>query len=223
MTKLTRSEQARINGAKSKGPTSKEGKLVSSMNRFIHGRRSRHYALLTDEDRAAFEALQDELFRCYLPRTSVEANLVAQLATVEWGKLRVDAMELAILNHEYAIQRDALIAARCDTDPALTTALATSHVVQNSKLPNFLANRSVQYVRERASILRTLEKYRKLSADAATLKEVFAGQQDVPDSGPSFEPHSNPRASRRLRSRTSAASSRGCCRRPRCRSSSAGT
>jgi hypothetical protein len=179
MNTRTRSEQAHLSGAKSKAPITTDDKRVSSMNRFIHGRRSRHHALLTDEGRTAFESLQNQLIRGFVPRTNVETDLVAQLAFIEWRKLRVDAVALAMLNHEYAIQRDAL---------------ATSHVAHNSRLPAFLATRSRQYVRERAAILRTLEHIRKLSSEPTFLQEVFSSQDDNPDFGSTFEPHSDPAA-----------------------------
>jgi hypothetical protein len=188
----TRAEQARINGAKSRGPKTGTGKLISSMNSFVHGRYATYFNLLTDDDRAAFNTLHHQLIRCFVPRNPVEADLVKQLATVEWRKSRVDTMELAILNHEYAIQRDALIAAKYETDPALTAALATSHIVQNSKLPAFLASRSAHFVRERSAILRTIKEYRKTFSDTASLPQAFLHQCLIPDFEPRNEPGTNP-------------------------------
>jgi len=160
---LTRAEQSRINGAKSRGPVTGEGKLICSMGRFVHGRRSRFLSLMTAKDREAFGLLHSDLISHYLPRTPAEHDQVLRLAIIEWKLLRIDAMELAIINHEYTLQEQALRAADSPLDPELTTALATSHIVQHSKLPQFLSRRSALLARERAVVSRELVALKKIS------------------------------------------------------------
>jgi hypothetical protein len=176
--KNTRAEQARINGAKSRGPKTAAGKRISSMNGLKHGRRSRNFAILAAQDRAAFDALYQELTHHFAPRTPAQAALVARLASVEWRIARVAAIEIAVLDHEFAIHRAAFEANRSEeAGPALDAAIAASHISRNFRLPDFLAKRSAQCNRERDAILRSLaERQRSFSSAPVRLAQASLNQ-----------------------------------------------
>jgi hypothetical protein len=56
-----RAQASRINGAKSRGPTTPEGKARSSQNALKHGLCAERFAVVGDEDAQAFAALEGEL------------------------------------------------------------------------------------------------------------------------------------------------------------------
>jgi hypothetical protein len=89
---LSKSEAARINGAKSKGPVTAEGKARSSQNALKHG-------LTAENVVAAGEELTDytDLLEAYIeqfePDTQMELDLVESLAATRIRLRRAIAVE----------------------------------------------------------------------------------------------------------------------------------
>jgi len=73
------SESARINGAKSHGPKSAEGKKKSSRNALRHGCTAGHTILLACEDRGDFNRMRKDYDAMYKPVTMEEENLVDEM------------------------------------------------------------------------------------------------------------------------------------------------
>ena len=119
--KLSRSEQARINGARGRGPVSEQGRARSSQNAFKHGVYSNRIILPGESTEEFFKLLHayEEQFR---PTDQLERDLIQDLAdarwriermkrqeTLEWSQATMDAAQDPILNeapyevlHEYA-------------------------------------------------------------------------------------------------------------------------
>ena len=96
---LTKSESARINGAKSRGPKTPEGKAASSQNATTHG----HFAkaiVLSNESTEAFEHLTAEFLQRYQPRDPVELALVEQIIAATWRLSRCWCMQTETMNLE---------------------------------------------------------------------------------------------------------------------------
>ncbi|MBI4890026.1 MAG: hypothetical protein HY821_05320 [Acidobacteria bacterium] len=100
----TRAEQARINGAKSRGPTTAAGKLKSSRNGLVHGVYANHAVLLDNEDADAFEGLHAAYQRRFEPRDPYEHNLVRELSTIDWSLIRSRTAQANLLNITMARQ-----------------------------------------------------------------------------------------------------------------------
>jgi hypothetical protein len=85
---LTRSQAARLNGAKSRGPSTNEGKARSSRNALKHGLLSRRIAPLPDRrgERDDYADHLRELAQEYQPQTRTQLNFVELLAA-EWVRL----------------------------------------------------------------------------------------------------------------------------------------
>jgi DNA replication protein DnaC len=81
-----------INGAKSHGPKTSEGKATSSLNSIRFGFTAAHL-LLPGEDPAAYEAFLDSWFSALAPTTMPEAASVAQLADTSWKLERLSRVE----------------------------------------------------------------------------------------------------------------------------------
>ena len=105
---LTHSEQSRINGAKSKGPTSIEGKAKSSANALKHGFAAVINVALHIEDKAAFEQHAAQFRASFTTNTYAEQSLVDQLAAIQWRQSRLVGIETALLDAQLGIQHDTL-------------------------------------------------------------------------------------------------------------------
>ncbi len=81
-----------LNGAKSHGPKTPEGKATSSLNSVRFGFSAAHL-LLPGEDAAAYEAFLDSWFAALAPTTLPEAASVAQLADTAWKLERLSRVE----------------------------------------------------------------------------------------------------------------------------------
>ena len=86
----------RQNGAKSRGPVSAGGKARSARNALKHGLRSRRLALLDGEDPAEFRRFAAALHAELAPAGTLQADLVARIATAAWRARRSDRIEAAL-------------------------------------------------------------------------------------------------------------------------------
>ena len=76
MPSQLKSDTARANGAKSRGPKSAETKEKSSRNSLRHGFTSRHSILLECENEDEFQELEQELAATHQPATPAQQDLV---------------------------------------------------------------------------------------------------------------------------------------------------
>jgi hypothetical protein len=87
---------SRINGAKSRGPKTDEGKAVSKMNRLTHGLRAEQ-VVLPHENPAEFEAEKQAWFDDWRPMSHTRAVLVERAAAASWRLRRAVRDEAARL------------------------------------------------------------------------------------------------------------------------------
>ncbi len=99
MTSNLKSETARINGAKSKGPVTPEGKARSSTNARRHGLASAPI-LLPGESKEDFQQLLADYMDQFHPRTPVETDLVETMAISRWRLRRVLTFEASLFDEE---------------------------------------------------------------------------------------------------------------------------
>lgn len=99
---MSKAEAARLNGAKSKGPTTAEGKARSAQNSTKHGLNS-HAVVLATESHEEYEQLLADLFHVYRPADMVEFDLVHEIAATRWRLRRILRIETAAFDQ--AIER----------------------------------------------------------------------------------------------------------------------
>jgi hypothetical protein len=93
-------EICRLNGTKSRGPTSSSGKAIASRNATKHGILSQHPPILATEDLESFQGIVQGLIDEYQPQTSTEHLLIQQVA-MGWMRLhRLWSTEAATANIE---------------------------------------------------------------------------------------------------------------------------
>src|ERR1700722_8865197 len=99
MSSKLKSESARINGAKSKGPKTAQGKAASSKNALRHGL-TVNYAATTLESPDDFDLLLDASQDRYHPADGVEMELVQTLAITRWRLRRIGLLETNLIDNE---------------------------------------------------------------------------------------------------------------------------
>lgn len=90
-------QASRINGAKSHGPTTREGKRRSALNAMTHGIFSRQ-VVLDCEDRFAYEQFAAGIFEHYRPVGGMELMLADRIAAEGWRLARIARIEREIMD-----------------------------------------------------------------------------------------------------------------------------
>jgi hypothetical protein len=75
-----RAEASRLNGAKSRGPKTPEGKARSAQNALKHGIRAQKYLVLPEEDAAEFADLEDAMIEELAPVGALQTVLARRVA-----------------------------------------------------------------------------------------------------------------------------------------------
>jgi len=161
MVSSLKSETARANGAKSRGPTTEEGKEKSSRNAIKHGLTAGNGNILLDrEDPDQFDEVLNKLLGIHAPATPAETDLVEEMVACRWRTRRMWTIETGLLNAEILAQ-----AAKTDTpDPNIHLTMAFRSLTDDSR-SLALANRyeaRLQRLYDRAyKTLRELQQARK--------------------------------------------------------------
>ena len=92
------SDTARINGAKSQGPVTEEGKAASAMNSLKHGLCSKQ-AVLPGEDQAEYDRHLADYIKSFQPRNQIERDLVETMVASRWRLNRLMRLEAALLDN----------------------------------------------------------------------------------------------------------------------------
>uniref|UniRef100_Q01TW6 Uncharacterized protein n=1 Tax=Solibacter usitatus (strain Ellin6076) TaxID=234267 RepID=Q01TW6_SOLUE len=92
-----RSQAARINGAKSRGPVTPEGKAISARNALRHGMLAKTL-VLSNEDAPTFKAHFYLLIERFGPVDDIEMSAIEEMAAAHWRLRRAMSMERALLD-----------------------------------------------------------------------------------------------------------------------------
>jgi hypothetical protein len=125
-----KAEAARINGAKSNGPITPEGKAIASQNSLKHGLTSSR-VVLPHESQEEFDRLEASIVNRFKPHDEIEHELVHEMAAARWRLRRIAAMEVAIFNKAFKQQRELL---GPDADPAEIQDAAYAEVAESKSL-----------------------------------------------------------------------------------------
>ena len=102
MPKLTRSESARVNGAKSRVPKTPEGRATSSVNATSHGLTARTL-ILRNENPDHFLEMLNSYFDLLQPANQMEVDIVSDIVAARWRLRRMWRYQTAILDVEMAL------------------------------------------------------------------------------------------------------------------------
>jgi len=161
MSELSKAEIARINGAKSHGPVSKNGKARSSMNALKHGMTAKTL-VLCNESKNGFDEMTQALFDQWLPQNEVEAELVEVMVAAKWRQRRSWGVETATVDLEIDTQAPAF-ARKYDNADELTRTAEAIHGLHAKDNTLQLQNRyemsmDRQYFRAQNQLLKIRDK-----------------------------------------------------------------
>jgi hypothetical protein len=88
-----RAEASRINGAKSRGPKTPQGKQRSAQNALKHGLPAQKFIVVDGEDQAAFDALHAALIDELAPEGALQTLLASRIARAAWRLERAERIE----------------------------------------------------------------------------------------------------------------------------------
>jgi hypothetical protein len=94
-----------MNGAKSRGPKTREGKARSARNALKHGMRAQKHLVLPDEDAAEFAALEGALVAELAPVGALQAVLARRVAVAAWRLARADRIETELFAERHVPNR----------------------------------------------------------------------------------------------------------------------
>ena len=100
-----KSETSRINGAKSHGPKTPEGKEASSRNAIKHGMTARNTFILECENKEDYREFLAEHIAIHQPVTAPEKELVDQMAIARWRIRRFVNAETVLIDCEVVRNR----------------------------------------------------------------------------------------------------------------------
>jgi hypothetical protein len=106
MVSQLKSDTARTNGAKSRGPTTAEGKEKSSRNSLKHGLTAGSGNILLDcEDPDQFDEILYKFHTIHEPVTAAEIDIVEEMVAARWRIRRMWTIETGLLNAEIVTQQ----------------------------------------------------------------------------------------------------------------------
>ena len=128
-----KSETSRINGAKSHGPKTPEGKEASSRNSLKHGFTSSKTFILHCESAEEYKEFLAEHIAIHQPVTAPEKELVDQMAIARWRIRRFVAAETDLLDTEMVRNRDKVNKEFAPADSAVHLAMAIRSLADESR------------------------------------------------------------------------------------------
>jgi len=156
--RLSRAEQSRINGAKSRGPITPRGKGVSSMNGVKHGRRMKNPIPIFIEDSTVYPSFLDAYIERLRPADPLEHQLVSEIASVDWRLNRLLAFESRMIDTQFRLEQTPEEIQQFLLSQAVA---GYKKLVDTSNLPEHLTRYQESLVRTRRALYDTLDLLRK--------------------------------------------------------------
>ena len=173
MPSKLRSEAARRNGAKSRGPITPQGKLASAQSNLKHGLFA-DAVTIDGECTEAFTALQTSLFERLQPEGPIELALVENMVMCRWRQMRLWVMEKSALNHEMRKQSAANQAAFNQEDKPTRAALAYRALTDETHSLDNLSRYETRFDRQFSRALQRFNELRTNPGSKARVEEIKA-------------------------------------------------
>jgi hypothetical protein len=136
-SRLNKAESARINGAKSAGATTPEGKLRAANGNLKHGAYSSR-VIMDGEDPELYSLLRAQTLDIFKPQDMVEAEIVEVLINTRWRMRRMESAETDGLNATLLLNKP-YVDARFESlgiayERALAIQCDSTHIERNTRV-----------------------------------------------------------------------------------------
>jgi hypothetical protein len=158
--KLTRAEASRINGAKSRGPVTPEGKARSSQNALKHGLASRAVVLF-NECQEEYDALLLEYRTLFKPMDQYEADLVTDIVNARWRIRRIQRFETAAIDLQLDETAPVMYEKYASVDIVTVETASFQDLAKNSRVLDVIHDYESRYYRIMERAQRDLQRYRQ--------------------------------------------------------------
>jgi hypothetical protein len=161
MSSELKSETARTNGAKSRGPKTEATRAISSRNSLRHGFTSRHTTLLECENPAEFQEILDGHFATFRPAGPAQEYLVNEMISAHWRLRRVRIVETQLVDLQMV--RNKAEVEKQFVDPGATIHLAETFrtLVEDSRSLALLSRYESRLFRMHERSYRTLRELQR--------------------------------------------------------------
>jgi hypothetical protein len=185
---LSRAEASRINGAKSHGPKTEDGRRAASLNAIKHGITA-ETVVLPNESEEQYQAELHDYLQHFAPANKPETDLVLQLASAQWRLARYTAVETSLFDIQMEKSRKSIDKEWKNLDESVRLALAFE-ALSGARSPLALLNRyQARLHHEYQRILKTLLQMQTTRRDAESkLQNERAPQRRRPPVGGSPTP-----------------------------------
>jgi hypothetical protein len=185
MPSQLKSDTARANGAKSRGPKTPETRAISSQNAVTHGFTACHTTLLKCENAAEFEETIASHFATYKPANPAQENLVNDMISAHWRIRRLHLVETQLVDLE-------MIRNRAEVDKTFTHPDANVHLaegfrtlIEHARTLSHLSRYESRLYRIHDRAYRTL---RELQIREPHREDLCASLESGPSPQPAIEP-----------------------------------
>ena len=137
---------SKINGRKSKGPITPEGKARSSQNAVTHGLHARA-VVLAGEDPEKYNRFKAAYIAYWNPQSILEDDLITDIVSSRWRLNRLLATETATIDHEVDQQRESVTQEFTKIDEPTRTALAYSALANEGRTLVVMGRSETRYRR----------------------------------------------------------------------------
>jgi hypothetical protein len=186
-----KSETSRINGAKSLGPKTPEGKEASSRNALKHGFTEAKTFILECESPDEYQEFLAEHMAIHQPATPAEKELVDQMAIARWRIRRFVAAETALLDSEMLRNRDAVNQEFGPTHSDVHLAMAIRSLADDSRALSLMSRYESRHQRthdKAYAALRELQKSRTSQPPAAAPEPTPSVEKTILRNEPTTAP-----------------------------------
>jgi len=177
--KLSRSESSRINGAKSHGPVTPEGKQKSCINRTTHGMRSSR-VVLSNECQDTYNDLSARFFGLFSPKDIFEHELVSNMINACWRIRRLEAAASANLDLAMEEARSEFEAKYENLDATHEHALAYRAIAESKGKGDIMDRHEDRQHRLFDRSYRLLAKHRGTNAALPTNEALLQVESELP-------------------------------------------
>ncbi len=157
---------SRINGSKSEGATSEEGKNRCKTAAFKHGLTS-EFVVVAPQDQEAYDNLVEITFDYYRPYGPMEKVVIQEIANLEWKICKANAYESGFYVYGRMLNEN-LYKDHCPEDPRQRFVMVEGIIHQaNSKT---LTNLSLQMAKAHRMLEKRIAQFEKMRAEREILE-----------------------------------------------------